>query len=253
MWKRQLKGQRYFLKIKTQKATADIAYDNQKIIQTGEFSYKIDCEVGPFKLNFNLDMEKGPLLINGNGLIDMPEGTDSYYYSLTKLKTTGTLTENGRVMNVTGQSWMDHQWGNFIALLIGWDWFSFQMDDGTEYNLFSFRNKQDKTLKQFVNIFDAKNKSEHSYGFDIKRLEWWNSPNTSSLYVTKWQISIPQRKESFIIEATVPGQEVYSQKLYDVAPSYWEGSCKVTKKLENGTEVPGVAYVEHFAYKSKIE
>lgn len=239
--------------IKTSKTSATLAYEKQTVQQTGDFSYKLQGEVGPFKFNLNLDMEKGPLVINGNGLIDMPEGTNSYYYSLTRLKTSGTITENGQTTPVTGQSWQDHQWGNFVTLRIGWDWFSLQMEDSTEYNLFSFRNKQDQTLKQFVNIIDDKSQASHTQGFKISRLEWWNSPETSDLYVTKWQVELPQRNEKFIIEANLPGQEVFSTSLYDIAPSYWEGSCKITKILADGTQVPGLGYIEHFSYQNKIQ
>jgi predicted secreted hydrolase len=238
--------------VKTSKTLSSLAFENQTVQQTGEFSYKLQGEVGPFKFNLNLDMEKGPLVINGNGLIDMPEGTNSYYYSLTKLKTQGTITENGQTIAVTGQSWKDHQWGNFVTLRIGWDWFSLQMDDNTEYNLFSFRNKKDQTLKQYVNIIDEKNQASHSMGINIKRLNWWNSPLTADLYVNKWEVELPQRNEKFIIEANVPGQEVFASKPYDIAPSYWEGSCKVTKIRADGSEVPGLAYIEHFSYKNKI-
>jgi predicted secreted hydrolase len=240
--------------VKTSKTSGTLNFENQSVQQTGDFSYKLQAEAGPFKFNLNLDMEKGPLIINGNGLIDMPEGTNSYYYSLTRLKTQGTITENGQTAAVTGQSWQDHQWGNFVSLRIGWDWFSLQLQDNTEYNLFSFRNKRDQTLKQFVNVFDDKFQASHdSNGFTINRLDWWNSPDTSDLYVTKWQVELPQRNEKFIIEANVPGQEVFASQLYDIAPTYWEGSCKVTKIRADGTQVPGMAYVEHFPYQNKIQ
>lgn len=241
------------LKVKLKKETADVSFDNKQVIQQlGDFKYNIKGDVGNVKFNLTMDMEKGPLMINGNGLIDMPEGIDSYYYSLTKLKTSGTITENGAPVNVSGQSWMDHQWGNFFVLRTGWDWFSFQMEDGTEYNLFSFRNKQDVTLKQFVNVLDQNNRGASSMGFEVKRLDWWTSPNTGDLYVTKWEVNLPERKEKFIVEANNKDQEVHKTKPYDVAPSYWEGSCKITKILEDGTQVNGLGYIEHFSYKQKI-
>ncbi|GIW22942.1 MAG: hypothetical protein KatS3mg068_1949 [Candidatus Sericytochromatia bacterium] len=238
--------------VKTDNKKANVIFDKNGMIQTDKFSYKIFGEVKGFQFNLNLKMNKEPLLINGNGLIDMPEGKDSYYYSLTKLETTGFLIENGVRKNVKGQSWFDHQWGNFYVMRVGWDWFSFQMEDNTEYNLFSFRNKKDQTLKQYVNVLNSNNKSDHSVGFNIQRLDWWTSPFTNDLYVTKWKIDIPQRKETFIVTAVHPGQEVFPIKKYDIAPSYWEGKCYVEKQDENGKITKGLSYVEHFKYLKQI-
>jgi len=241
-------------KIKLSKNSGDLQYaEDGGVEQTGKFSYKIWGKVKGFAFDLDLKLEKEPLLINGNGLIDMPEGTDSYYYSLTRMSTSGKLTANGQTSPVTGQSWFDHQWGNFIAYRIGWDWFSLQLDDGTEYNLFSFRNKKDQTLKQFVNVYDLNNKRHHSQTMQLKRLKWWKSPETGDNYVTKWELKIPQRKETFLIEAAVPGQEVFPYRSYDIAPTYWEGSSKVTKILPDGKTVSGLAYVEHFPYKNMVE
>lgn len=247
--------ERKFYSPKTVKADnkkANIVFDKNGMLQTDKFSYKIFGEVNKFKFELNLKMTKGPLLINGNGLIDMPEGKDSYYYSLTKLETTGSLTENGIKKNVKGQSWYDHQWGNFYVMRVGWDWFSFQMEDNTEYNLFSFRNRKDQTLKQYVNVLNKDNKASNSMGFNIQRLDWWTSPFTNDLYVTKWKINVPQRKETFTITAAHPGQEVFPVKKYDIAPSYWEGKCYVEREDENGKIVKGLSYVEHFKYLNPL-
>ena len=38
-------------------------------------------------------------------------GNASFYYSLTRMPTRGTVTLDGRTIEVTGQSWMDHEFG----------------------------------------------------------------------------------------------------------------------------------------------
>ena len=47
------------------------------------------------------------------------------------MRVSGTLGgDGGPPMQVAGQAWMDHQWGNFVvAGGGGWDWFSLQLDD----------------------------------------------------------------------------------------------------------------------------
>ena len=39
-------------------------------------------------------------------------------------------------MQVTGEAWFDHQWGDFIAVGGGgWDWFAVNLADGTDFTL----------------------------------------------------------------------------------------------------------------------
>jgi predicted secreted hydrolase len=221
--------------------------------QVGPFAYTLQFPLGGrFKLNLRMESEKQPLMINGNGLIDMPEGLDSYYYSVTRMKTVGTLEVDGKAFPVTGQSWMDHQWGHFVALRIGWDWFSFQMDDGSEYNLFGFRKRNGEKLERYVNGLDSRSKPIHGEGFKIERLQWWKSPKTGRLYVTRWRVHLPQTGESFEVEAVQADQEVAATKPYDIAPTYWEGRCKITKIRPDGSRVSGMGYTEHFDYTQQI-
>lgn len=239
-------------RVKLSRTRTDIRYDNQQSEQNDRFGFKINGTVGPFNFDLTMKNQKEPLMINGNGLIDMPEGLDSYYYSLTRLTTEGTLTINGKKEPVTGQSWMDHQWGHFYALRIGWDWFSFQMEDGSEYNLFGFRRRNGQRLKRYVNLINSRNQPIHGEEFKIDRLQWWKSPKTGRLYVTKWKVTVPQTQEVFEIEAVQPDQEVAATKIYDVAPTYWEGRCQITKIRADGTRVPGFGYTEHMSYAQQM-
>ena len=230
-----------------------IRYGNVVSDQVAPFGYQLSVPVGKYQLKLQLSAEKAPLQINGNGLIDMPEGLDSYYYSLTRLKTTGTLESDGESVPVTGQAWMDHQWGHFVALRIGWDWFSFQMEDGSEYNLFGFRKRNGQKLERYVNAFTRKGQPLHSKDFKIERLQWWRSPHTGRLYVTRWRVHLPQTGETFEVEAVQPDQELAAVKAYDLAPTYWEGRCRIVKILPDGTRVLGVGYTEHFDYTRQID
>ena len=48
-------------------------------------------------------------------------GNASHYYSLTRMPTPGTVTLDGRAIEVTGQSWMDHEFGtSFLETGAGW-------------------------------------------------------------------------------------------------------------------------------------
>ena len=60
-----------------------------------------------------------PLLVWGTGvhIVDpaapTPITQNNYYYSLTNLQASGTITINGEVCQVTGLTWMDHEYGAF--------------------------------------------------------------------------------------------------------------------------------------------
>ena len=55
----------------------------------------------------------------------------------------GTLIDHNQPVQVTGLAWMDHQWGNFLALGGGgWDWYSIQLNNDTEMMLYVIRDAQ---------------------------------------------------------------------------------------------------------------
>ena len=44
----------------------------------------------------------------------------------------GTLELDGETFDVDGIAWFDHQWGDFVSVGGGWDWFAINLDDGTD-------------------------------------------------------------------------------------------------------------------------
>jgi CrtC N-terminal lipocalin domain len=86
-------------------------------------------------IDLTLDAQ-GPAIYNGgNGLIPFLAGS-SYYYSLTTVSTTGTIVEKGHEYKVSGQSWLDHQWGNWNWLVTQkWTWMGIQLSDGVSLDL----------------------------------------------------------------------------------------------------------------------
>src|SRR5262249_44981445 len=86
------------------------------------------------RLSLRLISQKPPAAHGENGLSQKGEGVGraSYYYSLTRMQTEGELTIDGRTERVSGQSWMDHEFGSnqLREDQVGWDWFSIQLDNG---------------------------------------------------------------------------------------------------------------------------
>ena len=107
-------------------------------------------------------------------------------------------TVDGRLngADVTGTAWMDHEW--FTQQLDpsqrGWDWFSVQLDNGTELMLFELR-RTDGTIDPYSSgTYIAKDgRATHLKrgDFELQPLEYWTSPKTGAQYPVKWRISVP--------------------------------------------------------------
>ena len=234
----------------------DAAYGAHRLVATGEGAYALTARFGEEVLDLALTSQKAPLLIGGNGKIDMPEGKDSWYYSQTRIEARGAVTVAGKRHEVSGVSWLDHQWGPFIVsgFLDRWDWFALQFDDGTEYNLFGFRDRNGAAGERHVNRSAPDGRGTASKGFTMDRLAWWKSPVTGLNYTTRWQVALPGTQETVELEAVLDDQEVARRTSFarDPLPSYWEGALKATKRRADGKKVTGVAYCEHFGLPAQV-
>ena len=82
----------------------------------------------------------------GTGVIQQSVAGVSHYYSATRMRATGTLRAGGKTVAVTGESWFDHQWGDYAdnPRAFNWDWFSCRFDDGTELMGYQFLDPKTK-------------------------------------------------------------------------------------------------------------
>jgi len=98
-----------------------------------------------FQLRFALRSEKPPVIHGRDGVSQKAEGAGraSHYISLTRLTTSGFIELGGRKFEVTGTSWMDHEFftHQLTADQTGWDWLSLQLEDNTELMLFHIRRR----------------------------------------------------------------------------------------------------------------
>src|SRR5262249_28844196 len=92
---------------------------------------RLQASASSFGFDLTTTQIKPPALNGDHGLsVKGPlPGEASYYYSLTRLPTTGTLTIDDTAYNVTGDSWMDHEFssGALDESAQGWDWFAIQL------------------------------------------------------------------------------------------------------------------------------
>jgi len=189
-----------------------------------------------------------PIVLQGdNGLSRKGEdpGNASYYYSMTRLQTKGTIRIDSEQFEVTGSSWMDREWSTSVLEKgqVGWDWFALQMDNNTELMFYNMR-RRDGSVDPFSQgkFIDQNGQSSVIVSKDIimEVLDYWKNPK-GERYPSRWRLSLPARKAVFEIEPLLADQE------HRFAIRYWEGAVSVKGTIEDNP-VSGKGYVELTGY-----
>ena len=196
---------------------------------------------------------KPPTLHNGNGLLTFGIGGFSYYYSYTRMALTGTLIDHGQSLAITGQAWMDHQWGNFILPGGGgWDWFSIQLSNNTEMMIYLLRDAVGHITATYAGYIlpDAREQLLPDGVLHFTVLSHWKSPTTGANYPSGWQLAInaPQLQASLTLQPELKNQELIVYQ--STGNSYWEGAVSISG-YSQGSKVSGEGYVELTGYASK--
>lgn len=201
--------------------------------------------------SFDLDLTDQlpqPVLHGGNGIITYGQAGFSYYYSRPRLAVSGTITDHGVPIGVGGQAWMDHQWGNFVSLAgSGWDWYSVQLNDGSEYMLYIIRDNQKRPLTTFGTAVAADGTASEipAVSIHIQALGTWTSPHTGGVYPSGWQIVLDTPGAALTLTPLLTDQELVTAQSTGVA--YWEGAVRIAGQA-GGRFVGGAGYVELTGY-----
>ena len=214
-------------------------YVNCVIEKIDELKYRLKNE----DVDLILTSTKKPILEGGKGYLDLHSKT-TYYYSLTNLKTEGRIKIKNKWINVTGKSWMDHQWANAEYSLDRWDWFSVQLDNDTEMVCCLYDDGKVKTY--FADISYADNRQEHYQEVEITPLnKRWTSPKSKAIYPLAWRIKIPEKNIELNLTAKVASQEMLFGSI-----NYWEGPLGVEGNFGE-EKVGGVGFMELVGYPSQ--
>ena len=198
--------------------------------------------------------EKGPAVHGRDGvsLKAACVSCASHYYSMTRLRTSGTLSYSGQRLAVDGVSWMDHEFGSdeLQPGMAGWDWFSIQLDDRREIMDYRLR-KSDGSLvpESSGSLVDARGGVRHLTRDDVvvDVNGSWKSPRTGGVYPSGWRVRVPSSGLDLTLVPTVRDQE-----LADTVGgiSYWEGAVNVNETA-SGKHL-GVGYVELTGYAGAV-
>jgi predicted secreted hydrolase len=182
-------------------------------------------------------------------------GQASHYYSFTRLITNGTVTIDGESFDVTGLSWMDHEFGsgNLGADQVGWDWFSIQLEDNTELMLYRMRLKDgssDLASSGTVVFSDGRSRHMDVADFQIESSGTWTSAESKATYPATWQLKFPSLDVVLDVVPLLADQELRTSRSSRV--SYWEGAVAVTG-TKQGRPIKGQGYVELTGYAERLK
>ena len=212
----------------------------------GEFPWKVAIKNKDFSLDVTMSPVKPVVLQGKNGLSQKSKaiGNASYYYSFTRLKTEGKLSVQNHQYTITGWSWLDREWST-SALgkeQAGWNWFSLQLEDGTDLMYYQLHNKDGSINPLSSGKWVDKDGAyipleEHEV--KLKPLKYWHSP-TGKKYVIEWQMTLAEKQISWRIKAMLDDQEMVT------TVRYWEGAVRVFDTTSG--KAIGKGYLEMTGY-----
>lgn len=210
-------------------------------------TWRIRASDTDMALDLRLVPLKPPVLNGRNGLSRKsaePENA-SYYYSISRLQTEGTINIGDDRFAVSGLSWLDREWSSsaLSAGQVGWDWFALQLDDGSDLMFYQLRRHDGSRDAHSAGTWvtpESNKRHLEARDVDIEVTGFWNSPS-GGRYPGGWRLVIPALGLRLDVQPVIDDQEL------DATVRYWEGAVDVSGE-RNGEKLAGRGYVELTGY-----
>jgi geranylgeranyl pyrophosphate synthase/predicted secreted hydrolase len=154
---------------------------------------------------------------------------------------------------VSGEAWLDHQWGPYDQLasgngkkrMLGWEWFGVNLDDGSDWIVMALRDAETRRpCVQYVSRRDASGRTRTTQSFDLLPGRTWESPRTAIRYPVEWRILAPELEADLKFIPEADDQEV---PVFGLMRAIWEGAGRVSGTVA-GRTVKGRARCELHGY-----
>lgn len=196
-----------------------------------DLPWQLQVATDDLELSLSLSALKPPVLQGDAGLSrKSPEpGNASYYYSLTRLETSGSLTIGTEQYRVDGLSWLDREWSTSALApdQAGWDWFSLQFDDGQELMYYQLRMTTGAAHPNSRGSWtdaQARQTAIRPEDLTLREVEHWTSPD-GTRYPIVWELT--WRGTTWQVRALLAAQWM------DLSLPYWEGAVAVLDTTGN--------------------
>ena len=201
------------------------------ILQSGSelFPLALEAQDGDFGLSLRLLEGNKPMVLQGERGLSRKSATPgnaSYYYSFTRLPTTGEVRIGDTDYRVAGSSWMDREWSSSAldSDQSGWDWFALQLDDGRDLMFYQLRAREGKMHAFSRGVLVGKDGTVHSLSPDdviLAPLRDWQADDGTA-YPVDWRLQVPGLELDLEVKAALDDQRM------DHTVQYWEGAVDVS-------------------------
>jgi predicted secreted hydrolase len=212
--------------------------------------FRLHASEGDRAIDLILVQEREPLFHGKEGISPKSSkpGHSSHYYSLTRLRASGSVTIEGKNHRVTGLVWFDHEWAtnSLDPDEAGWDWSGLHLSNGEDLMLFRIRNRQGETVFTAGTLRDPKGVVSDLKDLKITPTGVWKSPHTGGLYPAALTVDVPSRDLHLTLTPRLKDQELLLTPF-----AYWEGAVKGEGMVGTNT-VSAEGYLELTGYGAGI-
>jgi predicted secreted hydrolase len=256
-------GGRHLFAERVSRAGVGWAGASQRDLRVWNEDWEVRLEYGRHRLQardprFAIDLlaaeDRPPVLHGDLGFSQKGSsvGNATHYYSLTRMPTQGFLTLDGERFAVTGDSWMDHEFGtSFLEKnQQGWDWFSLQLADGSDLMLFQLRRADGSLDPQSSGTLARPGQPSRRLAaadFTLTPGRLWTSPVSQARYPVVWRVSVPGEKLDLRVRPMIDAQELNGARS---GVSYWEGAIEVDGTRQD-QPIAGRGYLEMTGYAGR--
>ena len=197
----------------------------------GDKSWPLHLRADTHEMAIDLLLDEGskPLVLQGEAGLSRKgaaPGNASYYYSYTRLPTTGTISLAGHEHVVEGDSWFDREWSSsaLAADQEGWDWFALQLDDGRDLMFYRLRGRQGEAQPFSRGVLVGADGHVEQLSLEntiVEPLRTWTS-KTGIAYPLEWRLQVAEHGIDVRVVAAFNAQEMRH------TVHYWEGAVRVS-------------------------
>ena len=223
--------------------------EDWSVESTGDGTLPVRMRANEGEIGIDLLLDQGKAIVlhgeDGFSRKGNAPGEASYYYSMTRLPTEGTLMLDGRTYKASGMSWFDREWSStqLSEEHIGWDWFALQLSNGRDimYGVLRPNNENGSRFELGTVVeADGEYRSITVGEVQVEVLDRWQSPSGDT-YPSRWLFTMPSEGLRLDIIPYISNQEL------DTIVRYWEGAVRI-EGTANGSPIRGNGYVELTGY-----
>ncbi len=234
--------------------TLHCEFGGSRLRREDDGSYSLHLEGDEASCSLRFEPAKEPARHGENGVTKGLRGEDMFYYFISRNNVFGTVTVDGKDVEVTGNGWYDHEFGGNrweegkapeAQLAMAWNWCSAQLDDGSEFTVLLRKEvKSNRGWPMAVLVRkDGTSVSSSSVRFEPKR--WWRSMKTFESYPVAWELEAPALGVKLSVETDFFDQEFITLVS---KTAFWEGEMAVAGSM-GGRSVRGLAFVERQGFE----